>query len=235
MALFLRTFLLVLLVSSLTNSAVKKVTISKCCGKNEYLTRSKECIKTDQNQWKLRVYLPAKKNFVLNKLLPHWMLKENVKPNCTNPFYITGSTNYLPLPNGSALFVEFNKLVGPDDYCLDYDSSLVCLNEPNVVVKKCCLDKAILSETNQTCIHMKDSSYQIDIGSDKHLGAGFPSCNDNSMIVAGKLHENQLLTNGSLWLSQSKVLLPAGDFCLEHTLEHTGRGIFIQIMCIIKY
>lgn len=227
MALILRTCLLVLFMCSLTSSAVKKVTISKCCAANEYLSRNRECVKSEKNTWKLRVYLPAKQKFILNQLLPHWTIKERAKPNCTNPYYIINPNNYLPLPNGTVFFVEFNKYVHPDSYCLDYESSLVCLNdELNVIVKKCCLDNAILSETNQTCIHMKDASYKIDVGADKRLGGGFPQCSDNSMVVVGKLHENVLNENGSVSLTHSKTLLPAGDFCLEHTLEHSGTKIY---------
>ena len=43
----------------------------------------------------------------------------------------------------------------------------------------------------------------------------------------GKLKEADKLRNGSLVLQESKVVVPPGNYCLEHVLEDAGE-------CLLK-
>lgn len=107
----------------------------------------------------------------------------------------------------------------------------MCLNEVQALtqpsqtrIKKCCGEGAVFKDTKSSCVTMKGSHYRIDLGEGRSTVAGFPPCAPaGHMVIAGKLAEAELKDNGSLWLSGAAVLLPAGDFCLEHVLENAGK------------
>lgn len=215
-------------------SALKPVTIAKCCKLDEFLTEENVCVKNETSYWDIRIYNGKLKKFENNHSLPsHWKLKEGVSANCSRPQRLNyHGANYFPFFNGSLYSIDFDRLFHPDQYCLDYKSALICLNQANdnfaenithVIVKKCCGQSAIFTQSNRTCRAFKDdkNSYKIDIGPGKTLGAGFPPCEDNSMRVAGELSSSQLFDNGSI-LVHNNYLLPAGSFCLEHILEHNS-------------
>lgn len=223
--------LLVMFVIQLT-WALKSVTISKCCAINQYLDSENKCRRNESSSWDLRVYNGRKRTFENYSTLPkHWIVKDSVMPNCARKrrLLLQGKNNF-PFFNGSLYSIEFDQLFHPDQYCLDYQSSIVCLkdlpeNITHVVVKKCCGRNAIFSQANSSCRAFKDNTYNIDVGRDKTLGAGFPECVDNRMQVVGELQKSKLLSNGSLEL-ESKLILPARNFCLEYILEHNSKTSF---------
>lgn len=214
-------------------SSVKNVTIAKCCKLDEHLTNENKCAFSDHNTWTIKVFSPAKRTFLPKGTIPaNWHLKADMKPNCARPALLTANLgNYVPFQNGSLFVVEYNQLVHPQRYCIDYSTALVCLEDDNkpqsiayVRIKKCCGPDAIFSDTNQTCIAVRDASYQIDVGADKTLTAGFPACSQHRIAFLGKLHEAKIQANGSLLLQESRVLLPVGNYCLEHVLENAGKN-----------
>ncbi|KAJ3641887.1 hypothetical protein Zmor_028357 [Zophobas morio] len=165
--------------------AARNVTVSKCCPFSHTLTNENKCVPVTAPEWNLRVYSPTSRKYLpLNQVPPNWHLQEAIKPPCSIPGLLTTSTlgSYVPFRNGSLFVVHNNKLVHPPDYCIDYNAMLYCLQEEQeaqnitfVQVKKCCGENAIFSDTNKTCIHMKNGGYKVDVGSEKRLVEGFPN------------------------------------------------------------
>ena len=217
--------------------AARNVTVSKCCPFSHTLTNENKCVPVTAPEWNLRVYSPTSRKYLpLNQVPPNWHLQEAVKPPCSIPGLLTTSTlgSYVPFQNGSLFVVHNSKLVHPPDYCIDYNAVLYCLQEEQeaenitfVQVKKCCGENAIFSDTNKTCIHMKNGGYKVDVGSEKRLVEGFPNCHQQELVFVGKLKEADMLRNGSLVLQESKVVVPPGNYCLEHVLEDAGE-------CLLK-
>ncbi|RZB38930.1 G-protein coupled receptor Mth-like 1, partial [Asbolus verrucosus] len=228
-------FLLICVVCSV--ATVKNVTISKCCKKTETLSNENKCVSTSSFDWTLHIYNPANGRLLTpqNKIPPNWHLKEDSKPRCLRPALLTPTlSSYIPFLNGSVYVLGYDELVHSDSFCIDYKAVLICLREQpqsmsSVRVKKCCGKDAIFSNTNNTCIHFKDNSYKIDIGPGKTWAAGFPNCNHQEIVLTGKLHDAEMQNNGSLLLRETKTLLPAGNYCLEHVLENAGRSASIMV------
>ncbi|CAG9761866.1 unnamed protein product [Ceutorhynchus assimilis] len=238
-------FILLLILNSYCASGrlVKKtVTIAKCCPINETLTSDYKCIKIQNSSWDLRVYLNGTLTPFIGHLPQRWTIKANLQPQCLMDTVIEDIQvkNFVVLINGTLLSLVYDKQIAPDQYCLDYNYAIYC--RPNisperitsVLVHKCCGKDAIFSETNSSCISIKDPGYSIDVGQDKSLGAGFPSCatsseakKDGDRVVVGKLHQAQLMSNGSLWVNASNLLLPTTSYCLEHILDHANGASII--------
>lgn len=222
--------------------ALRPVNIAKCCNLDEFLTEENLCMKNESSSWDIRIYNGKYKRFDRNYTLPsHWKVKEGVWVNCTRPHRLTYyGKNYFPFLNGSLFSVDFDRLVHPDHYCLDYKAALICLNGPNddlaenithVLVKKCCGKNAIFTQSNSTCRTFKDdkNTYRIDVGPGKTMGAGFPPCEDNSLRVVGDLASSKIFDNGSILVNT--FVLPAGGYCLEHILEHnSGETLFFSFL-----
>ncbi|CAG9821968.1 unnamed protein product [Phaedon cochleariae] len=227
----MKTLVLCLLVCVTVCGTIRKpkpVVILKCCKNNEYLPLSgdNKCVQNDSSSWHIDIFNGRKGHFEMHTSLPeHWIIKEGMIPKCAKPkklFFKSRSS--IPFLNGSIYSVEYGKLLHPDQICIDYNAFLVCLNEPHNLIKKCCGENAIFSETNGTCRNFNDQSYKIDVGQNWTLGAGFPICTENKLhVVVGELHKSKIFDNGSL-LVDNKIILSAGNFCLEHVLEHTGRS-----------
>ncbi|EFA10672.1 probable G-protein coupled receptor Mth-like 1 [Tribolium castaneum] len=231
-----RVLLLLLGAFSIVHSA-RNVTISKCCPFTATLNNENKCIPVLTPKWTLKVFSPRNRSYLPdNQVPPNWHLKPASKPPCAMPALLTPNLgNYIPFQNGSLYVLEYDEVVHPDNFCIDYAAVLVCLKaqQPEsmtaVRVKKCCGENAIFSETNKTCIHFKDAGYKIDVGSDKKLTAGFPTCDHQEVVITEMLREAEMHKNGSLWLPKMKVLLPAANYCLENILEDAGHSPKIMI------
>lgn len=225
--------ILIGLICTSAKAVKKNVTIAKCCALDETLTSDYKCLKSFNSSWDLRIYVNQSLARYTGSLPPRWELKENTQPQCTERVIEDLSMkNVIPFINGYMLSVIYEKKIAPHQFCLDYDYAIYCRpgispeRITSVLVKKCCGKDAIFSETNSSCIDFNDQTYSIDIGQDKSIGAGFPACPEQKeRVVAGKLHQAQLMSNGSLWVNASDVLLPSANYCLEHILEQAGKSI----------
>nr|AJA06111.1 G-protein coupled receptor Mth-like protein 1 [Dastarcus helophoroides] len=218
----------------------KNVTIQKCCKLTQFLSSSMECIHQDRNVWNLNVYSPTRGSFLPKDKIPppNWHIKEGFKPSCKKPKFIyTNIGAYVPFQNGSLLIIENSKFISPPDYCLNYKGVIFCVQPDDdkgelmsrVRVKKCCGENAIFSETNRTCIHIKDKGYVIDVGANKTLSEGFPNCHHHHIAVGGHLKDSKLFENGSLWISHYDTLVSMGNFCLEYSLENAGSSPMVMV------
>lgn len=153
---------------------------------------------------------------------------------------------FLLFDNGSLFRTEFLHFLDPGSFCVDSGVALVC-EEDNCVdregtagqsltpegtriksrVKKCCGDGASYSDVTAACVVY--SSLTSENFSSIHfnetafvLTAGFPVCSSHEFVVAGKLDEREsvLKDDGSLYLRATEITLRAGEFCVEHLLEH---------------
>lgn len=220
--------------------ALKPVNIAKCCKFDEYLTEDNLCVKNESSYWDIRIYNGKLKKFEKNQTLPsHWKVKDGIWANCSRPHRLPyHGANYFPFLNGSLYSIDFDRLFHPDQFCIDYKAVLICLKSGNedlaenithVIVKKCCGQNAIFTQSNRTCRSFKDhkNTYKIDVGLGKTVGAGFPPCEDNSMRVVGELSGSKIFDNGSILVHN--FVLPAGSYCLEHILEHSSGKLTVFI------
>ncbi|KAJ8917862.1 hypothetical protein NQ315_010775 [Exocentrus adspersus] len=225
----LTVIVLLVVVFSTTTFAVRSVSISKCCNADEMLVPDQsdfKCVKNVSSSWHLRIFVLKNQTFTTFSTLPaHWKIVHNNKPNCVGLRRLSYEALFnFPVSNGSFLSVEYNTIFHPNQYCLDYTSALVCMHPEHitrVTVKKCCGENAIFSQTNQSCVLFNSESYKIDVGPNKTLVAGFPRCKENKHQPVARYHESELFSNGSL-LANGKMLLPPGNFCLEHIFEHSA-------------
>lgn len=223
-----------IIFTTYTESAtqLKNVTVSKCCLLDEYLVKDASgvrCVPGNQEYWTPRIYSARKKKLLTQGMIPsNWHVKEAQRPECNATYFPLNHqrTTGIVFENGSMWLLEYSKFVRPSKFCIDLNAALVCLDEVlisnQVHVKKCCGNGAVYKDTKKSCVTIKGSDYKIDLDEDKTLIEGFPPCDDDHMVIAGKLHEADLQENGSLLLDEANVLLPAGDFCLEHVLENAG-------------
>jgi G protein-coupled receptor Mth (Methuselah protein) len=143
--------------------------------------------------------------------------------------------------------MEFSKFLDPGSFCVDSGVALVC-EEDNCVdregtgdqsltpegtqiksrVKKCCGDGASYSDATAACVVYSSLTTSENFSSIHFnktafvLTSGFPVCSTHEFVVAGKLDEREtfLKDDGSLYLRATEITLRAGDFCVEHLLEH---------------
>lgn len=225
-------------VISIDAETVKKnVTIAKCCAKDEVLTSDYKCLKSLNSSWDLLIYVNQTLRRFQGKLPARWVIRENTRPQCIQSrIEPMNAKTIIPIINGFMISVTFDKHIPPKNFCLDYEYGIYCrpVASPGQItdaplVKKCCGKNAIYSETNHSCILFNDSSYDIDVGRNISLVAGFPECEEKiDSVVAGKLKQATLTENGSLWMNSTQVLLPSNKFCLEHIFEQSGKCLLYR-------
>ncbi|KAF5307998.1 hypothetical protein FQR65_LT06566 [Abscondita terminalis] len=220
---------LTLILASFSDAitALKNITVSKCCELDEHISKNEGyvCVRGKIEEWAPRIYSPKKKTILpipRNTVPSNWHLKTGQFPNCRGA-NATKVTNFIGFQNGSLWLVDLDGvLVHPQFYCIDYNIAFVCVNEVNsensVAVRKCCGTNAYYKDKENRCININGTTNKINISKDKTIVAGFPTC-DSHMEIAGKYDERSLQENGSLLLKETNVLLPPGEFCLEHVLE----------------
>ncbi|XP_025834528.1 probable G-protein coupled receptor Mth-like 1 [Agrilus planipennis] len=214
-----------------TTFCLKNVTISKCCELGQSLQKESNysCVSTNRTSWTPQIYSPSKRKFLTEGTVPqNWILNPSKRPDCgefeTKILSLERQKTYIVFENGSLmLFDDLDNLVHPDKYCIDYKTVIACSIEkqPQVKVKKCCGDGGIYVDIKKSCKPMNGSHYKISLNEDFKLVSGFPDC-DKHMIIAGKLKDAEIFSNGSLLLKDVNVLLPSKHFCLEHVLENAG-------------
>lgn len=161
---------------------------------------------------------------------------------------------FLLFDNGSLFRMEFSKFLDPGSFCVDSGVALVC-DEDNCVdregtgsqslspegtqimsrVKKCCGDGASYSDVIAACVVYSNLSTSGNLSSIHFnntgivLTAGFPACSSHEFVVAGKLDDSEayLKDDGSLYLRATEITLRAGEFCVEHLLEHLADQVSI--------
>ncbi|XP_050304480.1 probable G-protein coupled receptor Mth-like 1 [Anthonomus grandis grandis] len=215
-------------------SPVKKIAIAKCCAMDERLTSDYKCLNSYNSSWELTVYLNGTTTRFIGNLPPRWEIKSSIKPRCSGEPAIEPlkARTAMPLANGHLFSITYEKYLNPNQYCLDYEFVMYCRpiyksqNMSSVQIKKCCGKGGIYADLNSTCIRFKDS-YNIDVGQDKTLIAGFPDCEKgDDLAVAGKLQEGQVLENGTLIINTTNAImpsfLPSTNYCLEHIFEQAG-------------
>ncbi|XP_044765566.1 probable G-protein coupled receptor Mth-like 1 [Coccinella septempunctata] len=218
-------FFLLLTITVTGIQTAKNVTIQKCCALKETLDKNRTCVPSTKNEWDLKIYSPAKKNFLPKHTIPtNWHFKYSSMPDCPEPF-VTGEDfgYYVGFLNGSLLAVRYGTLLHPNDYCIDYNSAKLCLAEKRSEIKKCCGHNSTFSTERQGCVLGAHPSLKLDDVKGEKLSAGYPTCNSSNeiAIVRTFFNESNFHTNGSLWLPEHRILLPPSRYCLEHVLEHT--------------
>lgn len=217
---------LMLILATFSNAiaALKNVTVAKCCAFDQYISKNDgyTCVSGKIDEWAPKIYSPKKKSYLpipRNTVPPNWHLKPSQFPNCRG-VNATKIENFIGFQNGSLWLVEFHgKLADPLSYCIDYNIAFVCLNENLVPVRKCCGSNAAYNDIENRCVALNGTDKTISVGPNMTIIEGFPVCKDHKEN-AGKFDKTYLQENGSLFVNEHNILLPPGEFCLEHVLEN---------------
>lgn len=226
---------LMVLVAFAAVVVAQQVTLKKCCGMDEYLNKETNytCVKANGGKnWTVKIFDPVLKTF-WDEPPKGWLFNESVRPLCSKPIqysFANSMVNYIVMDNGSLFVPSLNSsFFPPEDYCLDYESILVCTPELMVPkVRKCCSDGFVYTHLKNTCVRGTDI-YKVPIKqSFAHVDA-FPDCESEgnvSLAVVGTMKESELFENGSIWIQKSKLMLEAETFCLVNVLENPGKHRF---------
>lgn len=205
--------------------AVKIVPVQKCCKLDESFDKNLNACKnkTDFDKWNLRIYSIARKGYwPKGSIPPNWNIQESQKPQCKEPIFLQDFSKYIVFQNGSLFLITFDTIIHPHDYCIDYQTAVICKNFQNDMsnVRSCCGDGAVFSTTKNGCVTAKNLTKNLKDAEGKNLIFSYPECKENQKLaIAGKLDENNLFKNGSLLMPSLKANLPHTNYCLEHILE----------------
>lgn len=224
-------FFLVLIAVFVEVVVAKDVTVKKCCKMNEYLSKETNytCMEVKgDSKWNVKIFDPEASAF-LNGFPEGWLFQENTRPICSKPIPFSASTmvNYIVAVNGSVFVPSLNSsFFSPEEYCLDYETILVCTPELMAPkVRKCCSDGFVYTHLKNTCVKATDV-YNVDLkGRFAHVDA-FPECESDgniSLAVVGTMRESELFDNGSIRVKKSGLFLEPETFCLVNVLENPGK------------
>lgn len=201
-------------VNTLSVNSEKTITVLNCCDDANCATDNLPTI-----------YSFTKKNYLTEKP-PSWTIKTIASLDCGTlrlESVESGQTSsFVIVENGLLLLTESKETFTPNKYCyVNSKTAMYCTGKPKQMkVKKCCGYGAVFSETKNSCMRLNVTDYKIDVP--LPLVEGFPRC--KNLVNAGKLHEAELLINGSLLFKHlNNTLVPNEDFCLEHVLENAGK------------
>lgn len=171
------------------------------------------------------IYSFKKKNYLTEKPAS-WIIKTIPSLDCGElrlESVESGQTSsFVIVENGFLFLTESKETFSPNKYCyVNSKTAMYCTGKPKQIkVKKCCGYGAVFSETKNSCMRLNVTDYKIEIP--LPLVEGFPRC--KNLVNAGKLHEAELLLNGTLLFKNlNNTLVPNEDFCLEHVLENAGK------------
>ncbi|XP_017089745.1 probable G-protein coupled receptor Mth-like 1 [Drosophila bipectinata] len=227
-----------------------RVKLNKCCHMGEYLNETtRSCNAGSPEQWVPMVYLVQQQRFFepvggsprFMKFLPH------TRPQCPDQYQElirSRNTNVMLFPNGSLYVRERGLFVEPQNYCVDWQVALVCLDhdkqqpqqpngsdpdqrqeQPDVLrLRKCCGKYGSYDTQKKDCDlqpnHPADGQLrlapQLQLGSYETI-YGLPECSSpGGYAIAGDWTEGKLnRSNRHLQLPHTN--LSADQYCLEHT------------------
>lgn len=111
-----------------------RVKLNKCCHMGEYLNETtRSCNAGSPEQWVPMVYMVQQQRFFepvggsprFMKFLPH------SRPQCQDQYqelFRSRTTNQMLFPNGSLYVRERGLFVEPQNYCVDWQVALICLD-----------------------------------------------------------------------------------------------------------
>lgn len=160
---------------------------------------------------------------------------------------ITGTNNFILFSNGSLFLPKRAILLPPSSYCVDQQAALVCFpqssaNLPSLKLKKCCGQHGAYDNELKNChidaqhkgkleiSNLNESAYQTIYG--------FPECETGSttFAIAGEWEGSHLYPEtGHLFISNHKLNLSAGDYCLEHLLVNNTASDSLRIFACLHH
>lgn len=245
--------LIILLIASsvdFANSAAGRsantVTINKCCRINESLDALRTCVVGGGDKWAPPVYLLKTKKLYnkTGELPPNMLIKEAEFPRtCHDPEFYYASNKIVLMGNGSLFLSTRDVMIPPEDYCVDKNAAIVCIERPIndmdlltapqilSTVKKCCGVRAAYSQDNGTCINLNKSHelYHSNVIKSPQVEVitGFPDCQKDDFALAGRFRlENFNDTSGEVRLEDGKIF-HSSQFCLEHVIDGLDSSISI--------
>ncbi|XP_066588958.1 probable G-protein coupled receptor Mth-like 1 [Prorops nasuta] len=220
--------------------------VRKCCGKNEQFEQieanSTETPRCKLNQkdfkWNILIYSPNERNY-LRDFPDNWKLLESTRPVCKTPGTVLTyvpfrkSNPFILMESGEVILEVANeKSFSPEEFCMDANALLVCMQKKpeekhaavvmKAKVRKCCGENAVFHEEKKTCAFgnypddiptfLPNISFMVEILQ------GFPTClNSDNFTYLGDSKDAVLQPDGSLRVAG--VDLPAYQFCIERIKE----------------
>ena len=220
------------------------VEVNKCCPLGGYLDNTQNCVATGGTEnWYPKIYLIQRKSLFnkTGRAPPFMKAVENQKPACLNPSFFAEkeSDSVVLFSNGSLYLSHKHIILEPDQFCIDKDAVLACMNEkldslraPLTTVKKCCGPNSIFVNENRTCVALNpnDAGYYPSITTSSHVDLifGFPSCpeGETGYAIAGKFTAGNLDDETGVIKIESGKEFTASEYCLEHVLEEKAASVF---------
>lgn len=226
----------------------QRVEVNKCCRLGEQLNEKQECIVGDNDHWWPLIFLINKhKPFDPKGDAPRFFhTREHKMPMCELPELIISQVAIFS--NGSLFLSERNTIVELENYCVDKNAAIVCLQRPQgadslrapiklTKVYKCCGGRSVYNTGANTCVAVDDghaalSTKLINNSTTIEYLFGFPTCSGTShYTIADKFDEKQLnLDNGSLTIKSGQQL-EWNEFCLEHTVNDVDEPFVNVFTC----
>ncbi|XP_016971867.1 probable G-protein coupled receptor Mth-like 1 [Drosophila rhopaloa] len=225
------------------------VKLNKCCHSGEYLnSTSGACIAGSEALWLPMVYLVQQQRFFEpHGARPRFMkFLPKSRPACRQDQrqeqFRSRGANVMLFPNGTLYVRERGLLVEPQDYCVDWEVALVCLNhtadaledagqatawqkdQPALRLRKCCGKWGSYNTQLQNCdlqpSHPVDGLLRLapQLPEGSYLTSyGLPECaRSGGYSIAGDWQKASLdRESASLQLPHKN--LTADQYCLEHT------------------
>ena len=244
-----RWIILIIFFASCANASKVKVSINKCCRFGDHLTLEKTCAAGGGfEKWAPKVYLPAKQRYY-NKTgeLPAFMkaVEDSLPQTCKNFEYFGGSSSIIIMTNGSLYISVKDVMVPPEDYCVEKNEALVCLNKNDISgpeslievhqmtkIRKCCGPRQAYNEHNSTpCANLKKDhelySAKIIQEANVDISYSFPDCETNSYAIAGAFVSTNFDPISGDLTTESGKLFKSHQFCLDNMLgDVNGVHIF---------
>lgn len=217
------------------------VVVNKCCRIGEQLDSNKHCLVGGTEMWWPMIYLLVKEKFYVprGEAPRFFKVREQYVPVCENIELVTSKV--VVFSNGTLLLSERNKLIDPENYCVDQDATMVCLPRPHgadtllapasfTKVNKCCPGHNFAYDINRMdCVQLPvaDAAFTKNIVSNTTAidwVFRFPNCGSmltKEVTIAGKFNEDSLeVSTGSVTLDSGRQF-QANEYCLEHTISKT--------------
>lgn len=222
-----------------------KTYLKKCCRIGEYLDKANnDCLAGGSEKWIPTIFLTQRNiQFVPKGEAPKFfsIIEQTFPTTCKYPQYFKdhSNLNILIFANGSLYVHEINKVIIPENFCVDKDSALVCFPEnPDmdslvsprkiIKIKKCCGHNTVYHQPNASCV-VDERSHQLfhsNLNS-KNVDViyGFPDCNVHDYAIAGDFTSEKLNEDTGSVLMDSGKSFGAEQYCLEHTLSGIDKNV----------
>lgn len=225
-----------LLVACSVCCAAQSATVYLCCPRDQGVEPDRTCVDVNR-EWLPALYWAENNTLVEPGRQPDDLQFVTRFPECNDTMYLPERPDIVVEVGKGSLFVN-EEVFSWQNYCISPKGMFVCVGDDHPFreknmekwVRKCCLTDAMYSETQGKCVAVNDTNKMKFMSEDIFILSGFPQCESQLYVVAGKLDEDfSLNTNGTL---RSKSRQSVANYCVEHLYEQPDANASASVfMC----